>query len=85
MRVLEAERIERALDVAVRAGRAVPEPSAADSVADLEHPDGEPLVAEPLRRVETAEAGTGDDDVEVLACHSVRHLRVSHPIDPHDW
>ena len=54
-----------ALDVAARAGIAVPVPGAADALAGLEHPDPEALQAQPVQHVQAAEAGADDHCIEI--------------------
>ena len=59
-----------ALDVAARAGVAVPVPGAADAVAGLEYAGAETGAAQPVQHVEAGETGAYDDHVGVWL---VRH------------
>ena len=59
-----------ALDVAARAGIAVPVPRAADAVAGLDDAGRAPEPAQPVQLVEPGEAGADDDGVDGLG---IRH------------
>ena len=67
-----------ALDVAARAGVAVPVPGAADAAARLEHPRREPEPPQPVQHVQAGEAGADDDRVE----HHGRLLVHRHDVGP---
>ena len=71
--VVEGIGIFQALDVAARAGIAVPEPGAADARTSLEHPHGKPQPAKPMQRVEPAQATADDRHIgtSVRACVAV--------------
>ena len=59
--------ILHALDVAARAGIAVPIPGAADARALLKNPRRHPLPAQPVQHVHTGKARTDHDDVVSLS------------------
>ena len=63
----ERERILHALDVAARAGIAVPVPGAADAATGLIDPRGEAESAQAVQHVHAGEAGADDDGVEGCA------------------
>ena len=60
----ERERILHALDVATRAGIAVPVPGAADTPAGLIDPRGEAEPAKAVQHVHSGKAGADDDGIE---------------------
>src|SRR4029077_20556901 len=59
-------RVRHALDVAARAGIAVPEPGSADTGRLIDHEHRESCLAQPLQEVQPGDAGTHDDRVEAL-------------------
>ena len=70
----ERVRVVHALDVAARAGIAVPVPGAADALAALEDLRGKAELPEAIEHVEPGEAGSDDHHVHLARLHS----RISH-------
>ena len=59
--------VRHALDVAARAGIAVPEPRPADAARLVDHEHREADLAQPVQEVQPGDAGTDDDRVVALA------------------
>ena len=59
-------RVRHALDVAARAGVAVPEPGSADAGRLIDHEHRKSCLAQPVQEVQPGDAGTHDDRVEAL-------------------
>src|SRR6266446_6485211 len=62
----EAERILHALDVAARAGIAVPVPSAAHAAARLKGAHGKTKLAQAMQQIKAGEAGAGYEDIDLF-------------------